>query len=86
MVAVALDRSSEAVTAVLAVLKAGGGCLPLDPQHPADRLGHMIADSGAVVLLTQRGSADIFAAHDIAAIVLGDHAVEVAVGAYNSGP
>lgn len=86
VVAVALDRSSEAVAAVLAVLKAGGGCLPLDPQHPADRLGHMIADSGAGVLLTQRGSADISSAHDIAAIVLGDRAVEEAVAACDPGP
>ncbi|WP_431202600.1 amino acid adenylation domain-containing protein [Bradyrhizobium betae] len=86
VVAIGLDRSLEAVVAVLAVLKAGGGCLPLDPQHPAERLSHMIADSGAVLMLTQRGNADMFAGHDIAVIVLGDGAVEEGIAAYDPGP
>ncbi|MCS3725198.1 non-ribosomal peptide synthetase [Bradyrhizobium betae] len=86
VVAIGLDRSLEAVAAVLAVLKAGGGCLPLDPQHPAERLSHMIADSGAPVVLTQRGTADIFAGHDIAAIVLGNGAVEEGIAACDPEP
>jgi amino acid adenylation domain-containing protein len=40
---------------VLGVLKAGAAYLPLDPDHPADRLGYLLADSAAAVLLTEQG-------------------------------
>ncbi|MFI9275599.1 amino acid adenylation domain-containing protein [Kitasatospora sp. NPDC052896] len=52
VVAVCLHRSLELPTALLAVLLAGGAYLPLDPGHPAGRLGHMLADSAAPVVLT----------------------------------
>lgn len=39
--------------AVLAVLKAGGAYLPLDPAYPKERLSYMLKDSGASLLLTQ---------------------------------
>ncbi|HEX6289605.1 MAG TPA: amino acid adenylation domain-containing protein [Herpetosiphonaceae bacterium] len=52
-VALALDRSVELAVAVLAVLKAGGAYLPLDPAYPGDRLRFMIADSATPVLVTQ---------------------------------
>lgn len=41
--------------AVLAVLKAGGAYLPLDPAYPKERLSYMLKDSGASLLLTQPG-------------------------------
>ncbi|HVR10301.1 MAG TPA: amino acid adenylation domain-containing protein, partial [Thermoanaerobaculia bacterium] len=53
VVAVALERSPELVTALLAVLAAGGAYLPLDPGHPAERLAFMLEDSRARVLLTE---------------------------------
>src|SRR5690606_36528431 len=53
VVALALERGVEMMVALLAVLKAGGAYLPLDPDYPADRLTHMLADSGATLLLTQ---------------------------------
>ena len=43
--------------ALLAVLKAGGAYLPLDPDYPADRLAFMLADSRVPVVLTQRAAA-----------------------------
>jgi amino acid adenylation domain-containing protein len=45
------ERSAEMVIALLAVLKAGGAYLPLDPTYPAERLAYMLADSGAPLLL-----------------------------------
>ncbi|BFO18432.1 hypothetical protein SHKM778_48200 [Streptomyces sp. KM77-8] len=48
-------RSAEQVVALLAVLKAGCAYLPLDPRHPAGRLRHMIAGSGAALTLTGPG-------------------------------
>ncbi len=53
-VAMGLERSAEAVVAVLAILKAGGAYLPLDADHPTERLAFMLADSGARVLVTSR--------------------------------
>jgi amino acid adenylation domain-containing protein len=52
-VGVCLERSLEMVVAVLAAVKAGGAYVPLDPAYPAERLGFMLADSAAAVLLTQ---------------------------------
>nr|QEO73592.1 condensation domain-containing protein [uncultured bacterium] len=54
LVVVCLERSLELVVALLGVLKAGGAYLPLDPEYPADRLGYMLDDSGADVVLTQQ--------------------------------
>ncbi len=50
-VAVALPRSPGLVVALLAVLKAGGAYLPLDPAYPADRLALMLDDVAPVLLL-----------------------------------
>ncbi len=53
-VALLLDRSLDAMVAVLAVLAAGGAYLPLDPDHPPERLRLMLEDAAAPVLLTCR--------------------------------
>ncbi len=47
-----LERGAESVAAQLAVLKAGGAYLPLDPAYPAERLAMLIEDSRAPVLVT----------------------------------
>jgi len=52
-VGVALERSVELSVALLAVLKAGAAYVPLDPEFPAERLAHMLADSEVRLLLTQ---------------------------------
>ena len=53
-VAICVERSFEMIVGLLGVLKAGGAYVPLDPAYPAERLQHMMIDSGAVVLVTQR--------------------------------
>ncbi|MFG3297142.1 amino acid adenylation domain-containing protein, partial [Streptomyces sp. NPDC048179] len=50
-VGLCLPRGVEMVVAILAVWKAGGAYVPLDPEYPADRLGYMVADSGAEFVL-----------------------------------
>jgi uncharacterized protein Usg len=52
-VALLLERSLDMVTAIIAILKAGGGYVPLDTASPPDRLQFMLADTGAPVLVTQ---------------------------------
>ncbi|MGG4194721.1 amino acid adenylation domain-containing protein, partial [Paenibacillus jamilae] len=51
-VAILGERSPLIVTAVLAVLKAGGAFVPLDNSLPAERLAYMVRDCDAKVLLT----------------------------------
>ncbi|MFC2155840.1 amino acid adenylation domain-containing protein [Acidobacteriota bacterium] len=50
--ALRLERSVEMVTAVFAVLKAGGAYLPIDPVFPVSRVRYLLADSAARVLIT----------------------------------
>ncbi|HEY6802398.1 MAG TPA: non-ribosomal peptide synthase/polyketide synthase [Pyrinomonadaceae bacterium] len=52
LVGICLERNIEMVVSVLAVLKAGGAYLPLDPAYPIERLAMMLDDSQAPVLLT----------------------------------
>ncbi|SCC31793.1 MULTISPECIES: non-ribosomal peptide synthetase [unclassified Gordonia (in: high G+C Gram-positive bacteria)] len=49
VVAIAVDRSLESVVATWAVTKAGAAALPVDMRYPAERIAHMIADSGAIL-------------------------------------
>ena len=59
IVGVCCHRSSAAVMALLAILKARAVYLPLDPAYPAERLEFMIRDSGArLVLGDSRGSVE----------------------------
>ena len=52
-VGVCLERSADMIIAVLGILKAGCGYLPLDPLYPNDRLSYMYKDSGTTVLISQ---------------------------------
>ncbi|MCB0165296.1 MAG: amino acid adenylation domain-containing protein [Anaerolineae bacterium] len=58
LVAVCLDRSATMIVALLAVLKAGGAYLPLDPSHPAERLRFMVEDAGINHLITTAALVD----------------------------
>jgi amino acid adenylation domain-containing protein len=49
------EQGIPVVVAVLAVLKAGKTYVPLDPTHPPARLGELLADAGANLILTDRG-------------------------------
>ena len=53
VVALFLERSPEAVAAVLGVLEAGAAYLPLDPAYPDERLTYMLADAGARCVVTR---------------------------------
>ncbi|HRJ71200.1 MAG TPA: amino acid adenylation domain-containing protein, partial [Terrimicrobiaceae bacterium] len=58
LVGVAMERCSELLVALFAVVKAGGAYVPLDPGYPAARLAGMIARARPTAILTQRRFAD----------------------------
>ncbi|HSE18136.1 MAG TPA: amino acid adenylation domain-containing protein [Pyrinomonadaceae bacterium] len=52
-VGVMLPRTADTLAALLAIFKAGGCYLPLDPEYPAERRDFMLADAGASLLITE---------------------------------
>ncbi|MFE5612739.1 amino acid adenylation domain-containing protein, partial [Streptomyces sp. NPDC056540] len=52
VVALLMERSVDLVVAVLAVLKAGGAYLPVDPGYPAERIAFTLDDARPVLVLT----------------------------------
>jgi amino acid adenylation domain-containing protein len=47
------DRSTDTIVGLLAILKAGGGYVPLNFEHPPSRLAHQLEETGSPVLVTQ---------------------------------
>ncbi len=58
-VAVLVDRSPDMLIALLAVMKAGYAYVPLDPSHPASRIGHILADADVAGLLVAGGAPEL---------------------------
>ena len=72
IVAIAAERSLDLMVGLLAVLKAGGAYLPLDPAHPAERLAFMLSDAQPRVLLTQRALVATLPDSDATRVFLDD--------------
>ncbi|MFE0179164.1 amino acid adenylation domain-containing protein, partial [Streptomyces sp. NPDC059002] len=71
-VGVCLERGVETVVALLAVLKAGGAYLPIDPGYPAERIAYMLGDAAPVVVLVSTGTVAAVPRSDAAVVVLDD--------------
>jgi amino acid adenylation domain-containing protein len=54
LVGLCLERSLEQLVSILAILKAGGGYVPLDPTYPQQRLSYLLADAQVKIVLTQQ--------------------------------
>ncbi|WP_174864528.1 non-ribosomal peptide synthetase, partial [Streptomyces cacaoi] len=59
VVAVSLPRGIDLVVGVLAVVKAGGAYVAVDPEYPGDRIASMLTDSRAAALITEDGTAPV---------------------------
>lgn len=57
LVGVHLEHSLEMLVALLGILKAGGSYVPIDPSYPANRIQHILDDSGVHLVLTDRSLA-----------------------------
>ncbi|SDU54479.1 non-ribosomal peptide synthetase [Pseudomonas mediterranea] len=64
-------RSPEMVIGLLGILKAGAAYVPLDPQYPAQRLAHMLADSAPRALVRQQGLDELPVPQGLATLELG---------------
>jgi amino acid adenylation domain-containing protein len=53
LVGLCVDRSPDMMVGILGILKAGAAYLPMDPTYPEGRLGAMLADAKAEVVVTQ---------------------------------
>src|SRR5881296_1050225 len=56
VVGVVTERNLDWMTAVLAIFKAGGAYLPIEPHFPADRIARTLSRAGCRLVLTERGS------------------------------
>ncbi|WP_345642202.1 amino acid adenylation domain-containing protein [Streptomyces tremellae] len=85
VVAVVMDRSPQRIAVLLAVLKAGGAYLPIDPSYPTARIGLMVAAAAPVAVVTTAARADRGdPGPDV--IILDDPAVRAAVAGRDGGP
>ncbi|HEY3502278.1 MAG TPA: amino acid adenylation domain-containing protein [Actinocatenispora sp.] len=75
VVALALGRSVAAVTGLLAVHAAGAAYLPVDPDHPADRIRYLLADARPALLVTD--SATDLPPTEVPRLLVDDSATDV---------
>jgi arthrofactin-type cyclic lipopeptide synthetase B len=61
-IAVCLRRSPDMLVALLAILKAGAGYVPVDPAYPAERIAYLLQDSAPMAVLAQASTTDLLGA------------------------
>jgi amino acid adenylation domain-containing protein len=76
LVACCLQRSIEMIVGFLAVLKAGGAYLPLDPGYPQPRLDLILDDAGRPLILTSKSLASSLGPNSPREIIVVDHGSE----------
>ncbi|WP_168199186.1 non-ribosomal peptide synthetase [Pseudorhodobacter turbinis] len=79
VVAVCQDRTPDLLASLIAVWRAGGAYLPLDPLYPAERVAHILSDSGARMALVDDISATALPQQDVTVLRVADCQGEAAV-------
>ncbi|NER93229.1 MAG: amino acid adenylation domain-containing protein [Symploca sp. SIO1B1] len=69
-VGISIERSVELIVGILAILKAGGIYVPLDPQYPQERLDYMIEDTQMPLLLTTATEVERFSDRSLELVCL----------------
>lgn len=78
VVGVSIERSPDMIVALLGILKAGGGFVPLDHGYPLERLSFLIEDSGVAMILTHERLANRLP--DTAPLIFLDHERQIFEG------
>nr|WP_246372157.1 non-ribosomal peptide synthetase [Gordonia humi] len=86
VIAVAVPRSLEAVVAIWAIVRTGAAYVPVDPTYPADRIAHMLDDSGACLIVTTAAHARALPADGAPRLVLDDPGVQQRLAATPPAP
>jgi amino acid adenylation domain-containing protein len=73
-VAVLLERSADMVVALLGILRAGAGYVPLDLAYPRERLAWMLEDSGARIVVSRDAALPDLASQGLTAVAIGEAA------------
>ncbi|MDV7266650.1 non-ribosomal peptide synthase/polyketide synthase, partial [Rhodococcus oxybenzonivorans] len=80
LVAVALPRTCDLIVALLAVIKSGGGYLPVDITYPADRLAFVFEDAAPNCVITTVGDASALPESGTPVILLDDIETDADLG------
>ncbi|MEO7292502.1 MAG: amino acid adenylation domain-containing protein, partial [Ginsengibacter sp.] len=56
IVPLCIERSIDMIVGILGILKAGGAYVPIDPEYPEERIGYMLEDTGAGIVVTSKQS------------------------------
>ncbi|WP_231995899.1 non-ribosomal peptide synthetase, partial [Mycobacterium sp. 852002-51163_SCH5372311] len=75
-VALLLNRSAEAIVAMLAALKTGAAYLPIDPAHPRSRMEFMLTDAAPIAAITSAELAEQLDGFDMVVIDVNDKPVD----------
>jgi len=70
IIGVSMERSVNVLVSMLAIFKAGGVYLPLDPAYPKDRLEFMLSDSRATILISDKENADSLSSVSIESLII----------------
>jgi amino acid adenylation domain-containing protein len=70
LVGIYMDRSLDVVVGLMAILKAGGAFLALDPSYPQERVAYMLDDAKVSILLTQEQLVETLPKHQAQIICL----------------
>ncbi|MEU6484913.1 amino acid adenylation domain-containing protein [Streptomyces sp. NPDC046887] len=81
LVAVVLGRSADLLVALLAVLKTGAAYLPLDPEHPLDRIGYTLEDARPALAVVTSETEALLAGTGVPLLVLDTDSTRAALAA-----
>ncbi|MFJ4836478.1 amino acid adenylation domain-containing protein, partial [Streptomyces sp. NPDC088747] len=83
LVAVMMHRSADLVVALLAVTKAGGVYLPIDPDYPAERITYVLTDARPVLVLTSTELTSRFSSGQLSYVAVDDPRAVAALGDFD---